>query len=165
MKAIVFGQCCLWVVIFGCSSVWAQSQPDETPLTKEQVSQRLQGEWRPESAILAGDKLPDELVQSLRLTIKESSFEVRHGDQLQDSGTLDYDVTETPWKMSIRSKSGANASKTFPSIFKFAEDKLTICYRVEGDEFPEGFESPEGSTLLLITYSRPPKAPAVDRIR
>ena len=50
--------------------------------------------------------------------------------------------------------SGLAASTTYTGIVKIEGDTMTLCYSRNGDERPTKFESPEGSTVVLIVLKR-----------
>ena len=122
--------------------------PDET---NESMLKKFDGKWSLEEAMMGGGPLPEEVMKSITLTMKDGTYEVQLGD-VRDAGKLKVDVSKSPMTMDITGEEGPNKGKILPCIFKFEKEKLIICYQLDGDERPTKFESEKGSTTMLATY-------------
>lgn len=67
------------------------------------------------------------------------------------------DVTYSGGKMDIYGKEGVNAGKHFTAIYKYEKERLTICYNLSGDTYPEAFETKSKPTLFLSVFKNESK--------
>jgi uncharacterized protein (TIGR03067 family) len=113
----------------------------------------LDGSWELTKGVMAGNDLPEELLKSIKLTIKGNEYEVTVGDQ-RIKGTSTSDDSTTPKRMKLKDKDGPNADKTIYAIYELNKDEMKVCYAMEGTEYPKEFKSPADSKLLLAVYKR-----------
>jgi uncharacterized protein (TIGR03067 family) len=101
---------------------------------------------------MAGDKLPDELLQNNELAFTENRFKsLANGDT--STGTIKLDMTSEPRGMDIVFEDGVNQGKTMKCIYKIEDDCLHVAYSLAFDDVrPIGFESNQDNKLLLIVY-------------
>lgn len=116
-------------------------------------SKALQGTWLPTSAVLAGQPFPEQVIKTMKLTMKDGRYTVMVG-QVQDEGTAKLDSSKTPKTMEIKGTEGPNNGKTFLAIYKITGDTLTICYDLAGKAYPTEFESKPSTKLFLVEYKR-----------
>ena len=120
------------------------SQPD---------AQALQGTWRPVTAELAGQPMPEAVLKTISLKLDSGKYEVFVGEH-PDKGTYALDVATTPKGMTVTGTEGPNKGKTFPCIYELRGDTLRICYDLSGAKRPTEFKSIPGTKLYLVTYAR-----------
>jgi uncharacterized protein (TIGR03067 family) len=113
----------------------------------------IEGTWLPATAELGGKMLPDEVLKSIKLVIKDDRYTVTVGKAL-DQGTLKRNDTAKPRKMDITGTEGPNKGKTIPAIYELNGDTLRICYDLSGTSHPTEFKTTEGSKRYLVTYKR-----------
>ena len=119
--------------------------------------QALVGKYSVAKAVLGGMDITEHL--------KEMKFEIRDGGkytaqvgELKDDATFAVDPTKKPKEMTVKPNEGPNKGQTVKVIYKLDGDTLTMCYDHEKSENrPSKFESPEKTTVLLITYKREKK--------
>lgn len=114
---------------------------------------KLDGSWVPESALLAGQAMPDEVIKSITLTLKGDKYTVELGGQT-DAGEVKVDAKAKPAAMDITGKVGPNAGKTIKAIFELSGDTLKVCYTFEGTTRPTEFKSTQENKFFLVTYKR-----------
>ncbi|TAH35232.1 MAG: hypothetical protein EYC70_13425 [Planctomycetota bacterium] len=117
--------------------------------TTREVFPPLAGHWLPQSAVLGGQDFPVSNFDGAALNLTTESYEFAG-----DWGTyvlLDWDGSGG---MDIHGVHGPNAGRTIPAIYELDWDQLVICYQLGAGDRPEGFESPAGSQVLLVRYSR-----------
>lgn len=112
----------------------------------------LAGKWTIEKAVLGGTDATGTLSAAV-LTITEGKYTLELGGQ-EDKGTLVLDLVKKPKHMDIAGTEGANKGKKYPAIYELSGDTLKICYALEGETRPTGFESEAGSKTLLVRYER-----------
>lgn len=131
--------------------------PTSTPVSKIELAaefKRLSGSWRPDSAILAGDKIPDEVCAKIQLDLQDDKFQTLTNG-IETSGKISLDLSTDPHSMDIKIEEGPEAGKTIKCIYKIADDHLHVAYSLTFDEVrPTDFESNQDNKLLLIVYRR-----------
>lgn len=160
----------LWLLTALLTNSWAMAQATERvtdqktatnqepvqPLTKEQVIEKLQGQWVPTQGKIGGNDFPEQLLKSIQLEIAKDKYVVV-ANNIEDKGRTEVDITGKFWSMDIIGEVGPNKDIKVLAIFKFDGEKLVVCYEVGGGERPQEFESPPTSDILLLTYERKPK--------
>jgi uncharacterized protein (TIGR03067 family) len=115
----------------------------------------LQGIWAPVKAELAGQPMPDAVLKTITLQIKQGEYEVSvTGAPEPDKGTWTLDSDAKPRGMTITGVKGPNAGKTIPAIYELKADTLCVCYDLSGAKRPTEFKTSAGTQLFLVTYSR-----------
>ncbi len=156
-------------VVCGAVSVSAQvtespkldaAKPPESVVTSQEKMtdrecwEKLSGDWVPHEMIINGKPAPEQFMTSIKLNIKDKKYFTLIGD-LTDVGELAIDLSGEIMAMDLKGTEGPNKDKTYPTIFRFKDDKLVICYNVvDGGERPEKFESSAGTMMVLTTYKR-----------
>jgi len=107
----------------------------------------LNGTWTPQKQELGGKELPSVIFEKQKLIISDSSYTVIA--ESVDKGIVEYN----DGKMDIYGKEGVNASKHFTAIYKYDNDQLTICYNLQGDSYPETFETKD-KPLFFLSISK-----------
>lgn len=116
-------------------------------------AERLEGTWRPVEASLGGAPFPDEVLDSMVLTLHDGSYIVRAGEQV-DRGTVRIEPAAQPKSMDITGTEGPNEGRTFHAIYELVDDTLRVCYDLDGDSRPLAFESAGSEQRLLVVYRR-----------
>lgn len=125
--------------------------------TKDSLLKRMQGTWKISEATFNGKPFPR--TDHMRLKIAADKYELTT-DTLLDSGTLKVDLSTVPYQLDIEGTEGPNAGTKLACIVKFENEKMVVCYQLDGDgSRPSRFESPEGSAWLLACYERVPADP------
>lgn len=113
----------------------------------------LEGTWRPQSAELAGEKWPDELLKAMKLVVNGDRYTVTIGEQT-DEGTCSVDSAKSPMQMDIKGTKGPNEGKTFLAICELKGDTLRVCYDLSGKVRPTDFATKADTLLFLVTYKQ-----------
>jgi uncharacterized protein (TIGR03067 family) len=124
----------------------------------EKDLKKMAGDWIPVSMELNGKKQPEELLKSIKLTIKGDKYNTVVGKE-KDEGTLKLDATKEPREMDITTSVGENRGKAIPCIYEIKGDELRVCYGLKVAERPMDFKADEDAkgVVMLITYKRAPK--------
>ncbi len=133
------------LVLFLALAVSVGAAPEDT--------KSLDGTWLPTSAEMAGAKLSDEVVKSIKLILKGDKYTVHAGKSV-DEGTVKSDKSKKPYTMDIVGTEGPNKGKTILAICELDGDTLKICYDLGGKDRPKEFMTKEGTQLFLVTYKR-----------
>jgi uncharacterized protein (TIGR03067 family) len=119
----------------------------------------LEGTWAPVAASVSGKEL---LVAELRvkyLVLDGHDYNiVDRSNQVVDQGEYLVNDRARPWTIDIVGRDGPNAGRSMLAIFELADDRLTVCYNLEGDGRPDNLQphsDNQGEQMLLsITYER-----------
>jgi uncharacterized protein (TIGR03067 family) len=88
------------------------------------------------------------------LTIDGEAYKVEGIPEGAQKGVLKLDAAKDVKEMTIEPKEGPNKDKPAKAIYKFDEEKLVVCYDLEGAQFPEEFKTTAENKALMITYER-----------
>jgi uncharacterized protein (TIGR03067 family) len=116
-------------------------------------AENFDGTWSLVSAEMAGQKMPDEFLKSIKLVIKGDTYTVTAGEGV-DKGTIKADASVKPKTLDITSTEGPNKGKTILAIYELDGDNMRVCYDISGKARPTEFKSPAGSQNFLVTYKR-----------
>ena len=108
---------------------------------------------KPVAAELAGAQWPQQVLDSMKLTIKDDNYTVLVGDQ-SDEGTVERDPSRSPKTMDIKGTKGPNTGTTFLVIYEWKGDDLRVCYDLSGQTRPTEFATRPRTQLFLVKYRR-----------
>jgi uncharacterized protein (TIGR03067 family) len=129
----------------------AAEPKDEKKVDPEAKS--MDGTWELVSAELGGQKLPDEIVKTFSLMMKDGKYTVKSGGP-DDKGTVKYDATKKPKELDVIGEEGPNKGKTFLAIYEHDGDALKVCYDLEGKKRPTEFKTETSTKQFLAVYKR-----------
>ena len=135
--------CLLFVSLIG-----AAARGDAIPDT-----QAMEGTWKPITAELAGQPWPMQILDTMKLIIKDDKYTVWVGEQ-SDEGTVERNPGKSPKTMDIKGTKGPNKGKTFLTIYELKGDELKVCYDLSGKARPTEFATKPDTQLFLVTYRR-----------
>jgi uncharacterized protein (TIGR03067 family) len=147
MKTIL---CICLVVAVSLTGCAAKKSVDHIAPDDQKV---LQGVWIPERAELAGQPMPDAVLETINLTLTKNEYEALVAGR-SDKGTWTIDSAANPKSMEVTGVEGPNAGKTFPAIYELSADTLRVCYDLSGAKRPTEFKTTAGTELYLVTYKR-----------
>jgi uncharacterized protein (TIGR03067 family) len=108
----------------------------------------LNGTWLTEKMEIGGAPLPKAAFENQKLTLGDSTY--TFVAESVDKGTVKYSGN----KIDIYGKEGVNAGKHFTAIYKFENDLLVICYNLEGNVYPETFETKGKPMYFVATFKK-----------
>jgi uncharacterized protein (TIGR03067 family) len=126
----------LTILVFLCLSIGCA--------TKDTTSYFLNGTWTPVKQEFGGTQLPAIAFVTQKLIISDSTY--TFSAESIDKGI----VTYNKGNMDIYGKEGVNAGKHFTAIYKSENERLTICYNLSGDVYPEAFET-KGKPMYFLS--------------
>lgn len=149
---------CLFIIFIaiGCSTKSETEKTEKETANEtekeipegENVLSELNGIWIPAMEEFGGTMIPETNFANQTLIINDSIYEFTA--ESVDIGVLKYG----DGKMDIYGKDGVNAGKHFRTIYKLENDELTICYNLNGDNYPEAFETKGNPMYFLAVFKR-----------
>jgi uncharacterized protein (TIGR03067 family) len=122
-------------------------------LAADDDAQAIEGNWAPTSAELGGAPFPAEILQTIKVKLKDGKYDVLVGG-VPDKGTYALDASSTPKSLTLKGTEGPNKDKTYPCIYELKGDTLRVCYDLAGAKRPTEFKTTAGTQLYLVTYER-----------
>src|SRR4051812_28052741 len=117
-------------------------------------AQQLQGIWQAISAVVSGQEIPAEDVNSIRLTLTATRFTTQRGAETLFDSDYTADRTKSPMQIEMIGAGGDFRGKRALGIYAFEGETLQLCYKMPGFQRPTGFASPPGSGAFLIALKR-----------
>lgn len=119
---------------------------------------KMAGDWIPVAMELNGKKQPEEVLKSIKLSIKGNKYNTVVGKE-KDEGTLQLDATKEPREMDISPSVGPNKGKAIPCIYEIKDDELRVCYGLSLTTRPADFKAGDDAkgVVMLMTYKRASK--------
>jgi uncharacterized protein (TIGR03067 family) len=118
---------------------------------------KLQGAWKSASLVYNGKDLSAEGKGNFRLVFKGDRATVEGNDAIKKEYarvTFKLDPTTTPPCVDITVTGGVQKDAVIEGIYKLKGDEFTVCAKILGKERPAKFESPEGSSIVLLVLKR-----------
>ena len=136
---------CILLLIIGynCTSTKAISSPNAVARLDE-----LNGTWVPIKQEIGGTSLPHAAFEKQKLIISDSTYTFIA--ESVDKGVVRY----RDYKMDIYGREGVNAGKHFTARYKLKAGRLTICYNLSGDGYPETFETKGKPRFFLCVFKK-----------
>lgn len=110
----------------------------------------LEGIWQPLYAELGGEEAPRLALEQMELELQGGTYTVRFGGVAADQGTY---FVETEGHLTLRGVTGPNQGRTIPTLFKFVDGMLSLCYGLGGIR-PAHFRTEQNPQLYLVNYRR-----------
>jgi uncharacterized protein (TIGR03067 family) len=115
-------------------------------LAQDKLLKELEGSYKLTMLEKGGKPAPKDLTDSLTITIKGDTFNIKFGDE-EKKAKIKVDESKTPATIDISPSDGPEKGMTFLGIVKSEKGEVTIAFTEKGDR-PKDFKS-EGETLLL----------------
>lgn len=112
------------------------------------ASYELDGVWKPLKQEMNGKSFPTEILAKQKVTITGNTF-ITEAESV-DKGEINY----ANGKMDIYGKEGVNQGKHFMCIYKLENNLLTVCYNLNGDKYPDSYETKDKPGYLLAVFSK-----------
>jgi uncharacterized protein (TIGR03067 family) len=146
-RSIIMKQVTFLCIMAMASTGWCADPKDPAKDTA------INGNWKLAAGEKSGEKMPDDVLKSIQLTLANGKYLAKVGDKT-DQGTYTIDASKTPHTLTLTGTSGPNKGKTMLAIFELDKETLKVCYDLSGKAFPEKFESAPKTSSFLATYER-----------
>jgi len=133
------------IALVGCSTGTSRGSKD---------AEKLTGNWNCVSATVDGKALPADVVGQLQLSLTNSRYQTKKGDQVLFDSAYSLGASKRPKEINIIGTEGDLAGKPAQGIYEIDGDALTLCYTMPGKERPKQFQSSEGSEAHLTVWRR-----------
>lgn len=110
---------------------------------------KLQGEWRAESVVRGGEKLPEEEIKSVSLSVKDDRWTVMIGGR-EEKGKFMEDAAKKPKEITFASDDGTERK----GLYEVEGDTLKVCVSQPGEARPTELDSKPGSSNIYFIFKR-----------
>lgn len=129
----------------------AQKKSDADPVAVEAA---LTGQWKPERFVAAGEDMPDEALETLRLTFAGGKYIMMIGANIE-TGTYEIDASKSPHWITINIESGKNQGQSRRGAIKLLEgDQLLAVFATNDKDRETKFFSNSNNKAILAAYQR-----------
>ncbi|MDY3557300.1 TIGR03067 domain-containing protein [Gemmata sp. JC717] len=111
----------------------------------------LQGQWKVEKIVAAGEQVSAEDTAKLTFTFKDN--QMIPSDNPKDVATVKLDPDRKPTWFDVTDR----AKETMLGVYELSGDTLKICLADPGAERPKGFGSAKGSKTTYMVLKRASK--------
>jgi uncharacterized protein (TIGR03067 family) len=125
-----------------------------TGLTRADDKNTEAGTYTFVSVIHDGKEVPADELKTYVLTLTESKYTVKKGDQVLEEGTYKVDRNKTPFQLERTASTGDNKGKTFLGICEQTGDTMKVCWGAPNGDRPTEFSSKSGSGHVLEVIKR-----------
>ncbi len=113
----------------------------------------IDGSWTPFEAVMNGNPLPPDFIETFTLKINGTAYEIYLGNSV-DKGSVKFLPHAIPQAMDLNAEDGPNAGKKIPAIFKLQGNFLTVAYNMNSAERPHSFVSTKENNLYVVKYKK-----------
>jgi uncharacterized protein (TIGR03067 family) len=113
----------------------------------------LEGTWQMIRAELAGEAAPELVTQKTEVELTAGAYVVRYAGEIVDRGSYAIAAAIETKTIVLRGMAGPNAGRTIPCIYQLKNDRLRICYGLDGIA-PTEFTTNPGQQRYLAVYRR-----------
>ena len=150
MKSILAWPICSFWLVCSLLSLAAWAADPQAEMAK------LEGKWQATAVESRGMKLPDELVEGVKLLVLEldsGKLILRAGDNEVDSGTFKIEVKGN--RRTIEMSSAKQNAKTTTGLYEIKGDTLRICVGTIDGKAPKAFNTARNDGgRTITTYER-----------
>jgi uncharacterized protein (TIGR03067 family) len=115
----------------------------------------LEGAWIPVAASVSGQELVVAELRVKYLVLDGHDYSiVDRSNQIVDRGEYLVNDSARPRTLDIVGRDGPNAGRSMLAIFELENNRLTVCYDLDGRHRPSNMQGQEDQLLLSITYER-----------
>lgn len=115
---------------------------------------RLQGEWSCTLQVRAGQKQPEEVVETLFRTVEKDTMIVSLFDKPLQKLKFKVNEKTTPKEIDVEFLDGPNKGKVALGIYEVKDDEFKICNSNPGQPRPTAFESKEGTATAYSIWKK-----------
>ena len=113
--------------------------------------EKLQGDWTLASGQRDGEEFPEDLVKSLKRTMKNDQFSITRDGADLAKGKYKLDATKKPKVIDITLEGSDSAVR---GIYELDGDTFKLCYAAPGEDRPKEFVSKAGTGITLAVWKR-----------
>jgi uncharacterized protein (TIGR03067 family) len=140
------------LLILAAGLLIAADPPDKEKVKKEM--DQLQGTWTVASGEHNGEKVPEEQIKLIKLTIKDDKMTVKRGDETIFAGTVKVDPTTNPKQIDVTVTEGEGKGKTRQAIYALDGDTMKLCHGEDDQPRPKELASKKADNTALMVLKR-----------
>lgn len=129
---------------------------DNDDAVKKEVA-KLQGTWTATSLRWNGKDMGTEGKLAIQFVFKDDQATVKSSKDVEKEYakiTFKLDPSTSPAIVDMLVSAGVQKDAKIEGIYKIKDDELTICAKVFGVDRPTEFESPGGSSIVLLVLKK-----------
>ena len=124
------------------------------PVDPASVATALNGDWSCLRMTVQGDDLPDEQIDTVRLTFANGKYVMAIGNNLE-TGSYTFDASKKPFEIDISAATGDDKGTVRRGSFKLLEgDRLLLVLGNSDKNRPQRFVSTNRNLAILSVYSK-----------
>jgi uncharacterized protein (TIGR03067 family) len=131
----------------------AEKKKDTAPPKTKTGKATLDGSWTVASAVFGGEKLPDEITKTIKVTMAKGKVSMEMMGETKE-GTYKADMKKKPATLDV-----AIDGKEMHGIFTLEGDTLKVCMAEASEGRPSEYKSEAGTQTILMTLKRAAAAP------
>lgn len=114
------------------------------------TAQSLTGDWEVASGLLHGKLIPDNVVQTMSLSLTEDTFMAKSGN-LSSNGSFTNNDSTSPAQITFSINEGDDSGRELKGIWRMDGNSLRITFSENGS-FPTSFDSSADNKYLTLNY-------------
>lgn len=117
----------------------------------ELLEARLTGAWTPVEAVVSGNVMPVGELRVAGIVFRDGHYEILDAEhRVIDSGDYLLDGVVSPTALDLVGRDGPHADRRIEAIIELDDERLQICYDLDGGPRPESTEALEDEQLLIV---------------
>jgi uncharacterized protein (TIGR03067 family) len=141
----------VFLAVFAALAIAADDKKDDD--AKDELK-KMEGTWLLVSGESNGEKMPDDMVKTIKAVIKGNKLSIHFGDNMVFEGTMSVDPSKKPKTMDTIS--GKDKEMKGLAIYELDGDNFKICVGNKGER-PKEFTAKKDSGCALYVYKRDKK--------
>lgn len=113
----------------------------------------LNGQWHVVSGVMNGEDVPEDVLASMELEVKDSGKFTAESGGIKSKGK--FSAGGAVDQLLVEISSGADRGRNLKAKWRMDNGALTIAFSQE--EFPSGFDSTRSNKLLVLSYAPGPQ--------
>ncbi len=119
----------------------------------------IDGEWTLKEGMMSGQDVPEDILSTMRLSIKQGTFDAKSGESMSKGKVMEAKVmdddaasgTSSSNRIVFKIAEGSDAGREVKAIWELKNRNLKIAYS-QGDDYPTEFVSTADNRNLVLTY-------------
>lgn len=111
----------------------------------------IEGEWEITGATVSGQEVPSDILSTMKLNIKRTSFDAKSGNSAS-KGKISKVGKASLKQLLFKINQGADSGREVKAIYKKEKEDLMMIAYSQSEDFPTEFTSTKDNRILVMTY-------------